>query len=380
MSTSPLHPLAGQPVHLWLRAETRADEHRTPLTPSDAAMLIAAGIDITVEQSACRVFSDSEYASAGCTLAPTSSWTGAPAYSFILGLKELPETPDLQHDQIYFGHAYKGQSGAARLLRRFRDGGGRLLDLEFLRDERSIRLAAFGHWAGYMGAALGVLQARARRFRQRAKGLRAIGPLSTTTKSLLDRDLRDGADGSPPLRALVIGAKGRCGRGASAALATANVDATLWDVVETTDLDVDALLAHDLLINTVGIGGEARPFLIPDDLTRPSRRLDTVVDVTCDLGSPANALPIYHRLSSWERPVQPITCASHGQTLDLIAIDNLPSLLPRESSEDFSVQLAPHLLTLADPTSVWKTSLSYFNRALGELAERPSSKQELDHV
>jgi saccharopine dehydrogenase (NAD+, L-lysine-forming) len=32
--------------------------------------------------------------------------------------------------------------------------------------------------------------------------------------------------------------------------------------------------------------------------------------------------------------------------LDVMAIDNLPSLLPRESSEDFAAQLLPHLLTL----------------------------------
>ncbi|MDH3658632.1 MAG: saccharopine dehydrogenase [Alphaproteobacteria bacterium] len=358
---------AGRRVHLWLRAETRADEHRTPLTPTDAATLIAAGIDLTVERSARRIFDDSEYEGIGCELVSTSSWMEAPSRVFILGLKELPETPErLHHRHIYFGHAYKGQSGADRLLDRFRHGGGKLLDLEYLVDDQGVRLAAFGHWAGYMGAALGVLQARARQ-----SGRAAIGPLSATAKDRLDRDLSDDTACRPPLRALVIGAKGRCGRGAAAALATAKVDATLWDIAETADLNIDALLAHDLLINTVGIHGEARPFLVPNDLARPSRRLGTVVDVTCDLGSSANALPIYRCLSNWARPVLSVACAGDGSNLDIIAIDNLPSLLPRESSEHFSSFLAPHLLTLADPKSVWETSLFHFHRALGQTADRP---------
>ena len=40
--------------------------------------------------------------------------------------------------------------------------------------------------------------------------------------------------------------------------------------------------------------------------------------------------------------------------LDVMAIDNLPSLLPVESSQDFAAQLLPHLATLDTPGSgVW---------------------------
>ena len=53
-----------------------------------------------------------------------------------------------------FGHAYKGQPAGQVLLRRFRDGGGTLYDLEYLTDETGRRVAAFGYWAGYAGAAL----------------------------------------------------------------------------------------------------------------------------------------------------------------------------------------------------------------------------------
>ena len=47
--------------------------------------------------------------------------------------------------------------------------------------------------------------------------------------------------------------------------------------------------------------------------------------------------------------------------LDLVAIDHLPSMLPRESSEDFSEQLLPTLLQLGQPEEgVWGRALEVF--------------------
>ena len=48
--------------------------------------------------------------------------------------------------------------------------------------------------------------------------------------------------------------------------------------------------------------------------------------------------------------------------LDVIAIDNLPSLLPRESSESFSAELTPLLPDLADRSGPWAASLEWFRR------------------
>ena len=47
--------------------------------------------------------------------------------------------------------------------------------------------------------------------------------------------------------------------------------------------------------------------------------------------------------------------------VDLIAIDHLPSLLPAESSHDFSSQLLPALLDLqGDGTGVWHRAYQSF--------------------
>ena len=202
---------------LWLRAETRASERRAPLVPEDAARLVERGFEVTVEDSAQRVFPLADYAAAGCRTAPEGTWCETDDDQYVLGLKELPEEPgELRHRHIFFGHCFKGQSGAQRLLARFRAGGGALLDLEYLTDERGRRLAAFGYWAGYVGAALAVLHRR---------GV-LTAPLRDTDRAALDGLLRASAQAAAPTSALVIGALGRCGRGARDALATAGTTPT----------------------------------------------------------------------------------------------------------------------------------------------------------
>jgi saccharopine dehydrogenase (NAD+, L-lysine forming) len=57
-------------------------------------------------------------------------------------------------------------------------------------------------------------------------------------------------------------------------------------------------------------------------------------------------------------------CAWHdAPPLDVTAIDNLPSLLPVESSEDYAAQLLPSLLTLgALEAGVWGRARAEFER------------------
>lgn len=312
---------------------------------------------LTVEKSPQRVFPIEAYEEAGCRVAETGSWVSAPPDAVVLGLKELPDEPTaLTHRHIFFGHAYKQQPGAESLLSRFRTGGGLLLDLEYLVDDDGRRLAAFGYWAGYLGAALAVLQHRG-----------TLGtPLRPTSKEELDAELApDGAE----LKALVIGALGRSGRGARDALGTAGVEPTCWDLEETRNLDRPALLAHELMVNTVLTTRPVPPFLTDKDLDEPGRRLRTLCDVTCDVGSPMNVLPIYDTTTDWTEPVRRLR---ERPALDLIAIDNLPSLLPREASVDFSAELLPLLLDFGTG-GAWGRGLDRFRQACRELGTRDSS-------
>ncbi|MER5217968.1 saccharopine dehydrogenase [Streptomyces sp. NPDC002838] len=340
-------------LHLWLRHEARTTERRTPIVPSDARRLVDSGVTLTVEESPQRIFPIEQYAAAGCRIAPAGSWVSAPEDAVILGLKELPDDPpELRHRHIFFGHAYKRQPGAAELLGRFAAGGGALFDLEYLEDDEGRRLAAFGFWAGYLGAALAVLQHRGR----------LAAPLTPTTQQELDELLRPAA-GDEEFTALVIGALGRSGRGARLAFHAAGAEPTCWDLAETRDLDRRALLDHDVMVNAVLATTPIPPFLREEDLDDPTRRLRTLCDVTCDVGSPLNVLPVYDRTTDWDEPARRLR---EEPPLDLIAIDNLPSLLPLESSADFSGSLLPQLLEFG-VGGPWGRCLDRFHRACREL-------------
>jgi saccharopine dehydrogenase (NAD+, L-lysine forming) len=338
---------------VWLRSETRQTERRTPLVPDDARRLVAAGVPVTVEDSPRRCFPIGEYADAGCAVAEEGAWAGAPADATVLGLKELPDSQDaLRHTHVFFGHAFKRQPGAAGLLRRFRDGGGTLLDLEYLVDANGRRLTAFGYWAGYLGAALAVLQV--------AGTLTA--PLTGFDRDELDAALARVAGTAPAT--LVTGALGRSGRGARDALAVAGVVPTCWDLAETRDLDKGALLAHDVLVNAVLASSPTQPFVDKDDVADPARRLAMIADVSCDVGGAYNVLPIYDATTTWTEPVRRLW---DSPPLDLIAIDNLPSLLAVEASVDFSAQLAPLLPSIGQPSAAWDTALASFRAATTEM-------------
>ena len=359
-----------QPAHIWIRSEARGTERRAPVVPADVPVLLDAGFEVSVEESGQRIFPIEEYAAAGAAIVGEGTWPDAPEDAYVLGIKELPDEPaDLRHRHIYFAHSFKGQEDARRTLERFARGGGRLLDIEYLTGEDGRRVVAFGYWAGYVGAALGVLHL--------AGTLTA--PLTLMAKHELDDELeRAGKAGADELLALVTGARGRSGRGAQRALMTAGLPITRWDRPETRDLHKQALLGHDLLVNCVVTHVPTTPFVERDDLDH-ERRLRVLADVTCDVTGPTNMLPVNTEITTWQEPVRRLhagTPADGTAPLDVIAIDNLPSLLPREASEGFSADLTPHLLGLAGsdgPTGPWRAAVRAFDEAVTQLGEADAS-------
>ncbi len=335
-----------------LRDEARATERRAPLTPDGAETLVRNGHRVIVEDSAKRIFATADYVHAGCERVDAGSWVNAPADHTILGLKELPDAPAaLRHAFIHFAHLYKDQVGWRDEIARFTRGGGRLYDLEYL-TKGGRRTAAFGYWAGWMGAALA-----AWRYLARDKGITGpeAGVKSFSTRHEVEEIIT--AIKGPAARAIVIGAKGRSGTGATEALKLAGFNVTEWDIAETRNLDRAALMDHDLLVNCVLMTGPGLRLLSDDDLANPDNRITMIADVSCDPFSDFNPLPIYDHPTRWEAPFLTI-----GQT-ELTAIDNLPSLLPRESSEDFAAQLLPSLLAYPDGEE-WLAAAQCFRDAV----------------
>ena len=131
---------------------------------------------------------------------------------------------------------------------------------------------------------------------------------------------------------------------------------------DTAALDSDALVAHDLLVHCV-LATEPQPPLLTDaDRTRPGRRLRVLVDVTADVTSHLNLLPVSDLHTSWAEPVRRIW--HEPVPLDAIVIDNLPSLLPKQASDDFSSALVPLLPGLFAGDAVWQRAAQTYQRSI----------------
>jgi saccharopine dehydrogenase (NAD+, L-lysine forming) len=350
---------AGDMVHLWVRSESRPHEQRVGLTPQGARALIAAGFSVTVEDSQQRIIPIADYAAAGCAIAPEFAWQGAPDDALIFGLKELPDdgTP-LRHRHIMFGHAYKGQPAGQVLLRRFAAGGGQLRDLEYLTDDQGRRVAAFGYWAGYAGAAVALMCWIAQQRGQIAGPLAAYAD-AADLRDALAADLRDITADRP--RALIIGALGRVGSGAADLCRALDLPVTAWDMAETAHGGpFPAILTHEIFLNCI-LARAGTPVFVPHTALQMTRALSVIGDIACDPDSDFSPIKVYDRTTTWDAPALRV-CDT--PVLDVTAIDNLPSLLPAESSADFAAQLLPHLLALGDDQAgVWARAHACYDAA-----------------
>ncbi|MDF9304371.1 saccharopine dehydrogenase [Tritonibacter mobilis] len=344
-------------THLWVRAEQRLNEDRVGLTPAGAKALLEAGIRVTVEESSSRAIPLQGYIDAGCEIAPENAWPDAPRDAIIFGLKELPDdgTP-LPHRHIMFGHAFKGQHSGKELLRRFREGGGTLYDLEYLVDPSGRRVAAFGYWAGYAGAAV-TLKAWAAQ--QRGETCGPVGVYKDKDALLADLGGELDATGADRPKAIVIGALGRVGTGAADLCEAMGVAVTKWDMNETASGGpFPEILDHDLFLNCI-FARPGTPVFVPKEALTAARNLTAIGDVACDPDSDYNPVPVYSRATTWDAPVVRV---ANDPVLDVMAIDNLPSMLPAESSEDYADQLLASLLTLSDlDAGVWGRAKAVFD-------------------
>ncbi len=341
-------------AHLWVRAEQRLNEDRVGITPEGAAALVAAGIRVTVEESPTRAIGIEGYRSAGCEIAPAFGWPDAPRDAVVFGLKELPEDGSpLPHRHIMFGHAYKGQHSGKALLARFKAGGGTLYDLEYLVDDSGRRVAAFGYWAGYAGAAVTL-----KTWMAQQRGQVCAPVAAYENKDTLLADLTAELAHLTLPNAIVIGAMGRVGAGAADLLEAMGISVTKWDMAETASGGpFPEILNHDLFLNCI-FARPGTPVFVPASAKTSPRQLTAIGDVACDPDSDYNPVPVYDRATTWDAPALRV---HDSPPLDVMAIDNLPSMLPLESSQDYAAQLLGTLKQLDDLTApVWTRAAADF--------------------
>jgi saccharopine dehydrogenase (NAD+, L-lysine-forming) len=287
----------------------------------------------------------------------------------IIGLKELPESDEpIPHKHIQFAHCFKNQGGWTQILARFYKGGGTLYDLEFLNDENGRRVAAFGFHAGFAGAAAGALGLAANR---KGEKLGQLEPYDD--EHAMVSGVKAALGGSAKgVKVLVMGALGRCGRGAVDLFRKIGVDEDdilKWDLEETkAGGPFKEILDVDIFVNCIYLSSPIPHFITRETIIAAGkqRRLSLIVDVSCDTTNPHNPIPLYDINTTFSDPTVPVEIGSELPGLSVISIDHLPTLLPREASEQFSADLLPSLLEYPEKTRVWTDAEKLFREKMNE--------------
>lgn len=343
----------------WLRAETKKNEFRRALTPDSCKKIIEAGHKVVVEDWNNSIIPTQLYKEVGCEITPSNSWiSDAPKEAIIIGLKALDESPNnYKHIHIYFAHCYKEQDGWRELLTKFKNGNGKIIDLEFMTNEQGRRTNAFGYWAGYVGAALGALYAKTsdkERATDELKKLRQFGD-----KEDLIQFIKENTHGTG--EAIIIGRKGRSGSGASDFLNSIGWNTIGWDQNDTAGGGpFKQILNYDLFVNCVLAMKPMPPFIDRQTIEENNHNLKVISDVSCDPDSECNMVPLYKEATVIDSPLIKVT--ESDNPVYLTAIDNLPSILPKESSYDFSSQLEEYIINFNENDGPIYRALEHFNK------------------
>jgi len=134
----------GTPIGIRREDKSRW-ERRVPITPEKAAEIRQKyGIAVYVQPSPVRVFREEEFSAAGATVQDDLSPAGV-----IFGVKEVPiEQFQPGKTYVFFAHVIKGQPYNMPMLKHMMQLGCNLIDYEKVTDERGRRLIFFGWHAG----------------------------------------------------------------------------------------------------------------------------------------------------------------------------------------------------------------------------------------
>ncbi len=391
-------------MKIGVRAEDKSQwERRVPLVPEDLKALQAAGIKAVVQSSHHRAFADEEFAQAGVEVQKELGDCSVIIGIKEIPMSRL----EAGKVYLFFPHVIKGQPANMPMLRRLMELKATLIDYERIVDDRNRRLIFFGRHAGLAGMintlwSLGKrLEAEAipSAF-GRLKQARAYAELAGAKEDLERIAARIAADGVPPaIHPLVVGfaGYGNVSQGAQAILDLLPVVTISPSELKNTAKDrtrdprvvykvvfreedlvepiepgagfdlkdyyqrgasgyrgaFDRHLEHlSVLVNCV-YWDERYPRLLTLEQCRrlwaPDRtpKLKVIGDISCDVGGsiactvkatePGNPVYVY------EPQTGAVKEGFEGEGPVIMAVDILPSEIPRESSIDFSRALKPLL-------------------------------------
>ena len=124
-------------------------ERRVPIIPSHVKELKNNNndIDIIVQPSKIRVFSDEEYLDSGAEIDEDLS-----GCKVVFAVKEIPiDFFQSNVTYVFFSHTIKGQKYNMSMLKKMMDLKCNLIDYEKITDDKGFRIVFFGRYAGLAG-------------------------------------------------------------------------------------------------------------------------------------------------------------------------------------------------------------------------------------
>ena len=371
--------------------ESRPDENRTPLVPDHIQIIKSKypNLNILVQPSKNRCFTDDEFESKGAEINEDLS-----NCSIIFGVKEI-DTSVLMKNKTYvfFSHTYKlnketlnnaqGTPGMDKkeLLKSVLEKKIKLIDYENIRDKNSSRYLGFGRFAGIVGC-YNTLNLCLELFNKqplaRAHRINSYERLISNLKNLY----------FPYMKILVTG-DGRVAKGVVEVLKQTNIkevskekfkidnfDNPVFCNLQTKDyvesnlnkkFDLNHFIKNPkeykscalqyLKVADVFISAHywdpASPKIFNQNDLNKFNNLKVVGDITCDVDG---SVPTTIRSSTIDKPNFYIDRNTFKETvsegLAIMAVDNLPSELPRDSSKEFGdgivSEVIPYILNEDD--------------------------------
>ncbi len=347
-------------------------DRRVPFSPKQLKALQEShpgNLGFVIESSKHRCFSDEEYRDANIEVTDDISEA-----DILFGIKEVPISELIpEKTYFFFSHTLKQQARNRKLLQAILDKNIRLIDYEALKDSRGKRVVAFGRWAGIVGAY------NAFWTYGNKTGLYEI-KRAWECSGLAELKVELGKVQLPPIKIVVTGS-GRVGRGVKEILDVLGLleverheflhlyfEEPVYTVLGSSDYNrrkadggfdkeefytnPEKYESHFLKFAEAGEMLIAAAFWSPgaprlfqiEDIKSPDFGLTVIADITCDIGG---SIPTTLRPSTIADPVYDVDRESGSEipafgsqtSISVMAIDNLPCELARESSEEFGKQL-----------------------------------------
>ena len=350
-------------------------DKRVALSPKQCLEVLKQypGLVLVVQPSPIRKFTDQEYLDLGIILQEDLS-----DCDVLIGVKEVPKKDLIPHKTyFYFSHTIKEQPYNKSLLLKMLSLNIRMIDYEVLINEKSKRLIGFGRYAGIVGCYNGFLA-----YGKRTSSFSLKPAHLCEDRKEMEIELRKIQ--LEPIKIILTGS-GRVGNGIIELINIIGIrqvspdeflnksfDEPVFVHLNTLDynkrIDGSASSKSDFYTNPgsyqsdflkfaktaeMFIAGHyyaaGSPFLFTrEDAKSKEFKIRTVADVSCDINGPVACTiqpsTIQNPIYGYNPFTELIDDYAKPDVIAVMAVDNLPCELPKDSSIDFGAELIKHIL------------------------------------